>query len=43
MSLNLGYVFFLEKYSYIIRELGESVFYSKSFEISGDGKFVNWP
>lgn len=43
MSLNLGYVFFLEKYSYIIRELGESVFYSKSLEISGDGKFVNWP
>ena len=43
MSMNLGYVFFLEKYTYIMRELCESVFYSKSFEISEDGKFMNWP
>lgn len=42
MSVNLGYVFSLEKYTYIMRELCESVFYSKSFEILGDGKFVNW-
>lgn len=42
MSVNLGYVFSLEKYTYIMRELCESVFYSKSFEILGDGKSVNW-